>query len=44
MATSKRRAALDAWLSQVDQILQDPEGEIPQDRGDEPPFEQGDAA
>jgi hypothetical protein len=44
MATSKRRAALDAWLTRVEELLQDPEGELPEDLGDDPPFEQGDAA
>jgi hypothetical protein len=44
MATWKTRAALDAWFSQVEEILHDPTGDVPDDSGDDAPYEQGDAA
>ena len=44
MATSTRRAALEAWLTQVEEILEHPQGDIPDDLGEDAPFEHGDAA
>ena len=44
MATSKRRAALDAWLIQAEQVLEYAEGDVPDDSGEDVPFETGDAA
>jgi hypothetical protein len=44
MATSRRRAALDAWLVEAEQILEYGEGHVPDDSGEDVPFETGDAA
>jgi hypothetical protein len=44
MATSKTRAALDAWFSQVEEILHDPRSDVPDDSSEDVPYEQGDAA
>jgi hypothetical protein len=44
MATSKRRAALEAWLIQAEQILKHPDGDVPDDSGEDVRFETGDAA
>jgi hypothetical protein len=44
MATSKTRAALEAWFSQVEEILRDPTDDVRGDSDDDAPFEHGDAA